>query len=93
MATVEKLSISLPPELAALVRDAVDQGDYASSSEVVRDALRDWKQLREQRNAALGDLGRIWDQGVDSGKGRFRSIDEIKAEGRRRLTESDAPTS
>ena len=37
-----KLSISLPGELAYLVRAAVKAGLYASLSEVVRDALRTW---------------------------------------------------
>jgi len=43
MSKLEKLSISLTPELASLVRSAVTEGDYASSSEVIREALRDWK--------------------------------------------------
>jgi antitoxin ParD1/3/4 len=43
MANVEKLSIALTAEMAAMVRQAVESGEYASSSEVVRDALRDWK--------------------------------------------------
>mgnify|MGYP001604329124 FL=1 len=41
MSTVEKLSIALTPEMAKEVRTAVDSGEYASSSEVIRDALRD----------------------------------------------------
>lgn len=43
MSKLEKLSISLTPELAFLVRSAVTEGDYASTSEVIREALRDWK--------------------------------------------------
>ena len=43
MSKLEKLSISLTPELASLVRSAVTGGDYASTSEVIREALRDWK--------------------------------------------------
>ena len=46
MATVEKISIALPPELVTIIRGAVDTGEYASSSEVVRDALRDWTHKR-----------------------------------------------
>ena len=52
MPTVEKLSIALPEEMAAIVRNAVDRGEYSSNSEVIRDALRDWtykRNLREQR--------------------------------------------
>jgi antitoxin ParD1/3/4 len=38
MATVEKITIALTPEMAGFVRRAVDAGEYASSSEAMRDA-------------------------------------------------------
>lgn len=41
MPNVEKMSIALTPEMAALVREAVETGEYATSSEMVREALRD----------------------------------------------------
>jgi antitoxin ParD1/3/4 len=47
MSTVEKLSIALAPEMAEAVRSAVNAGVYASTSEVIREALRDWRQKRE----------------------------------------------
>lgn len=50
MSNVEKISIALPAEMAALLREAVESGDYASSSEVVRDALRGWKERRALRD-------------------------------------------
>lgn len=46
MANVEKVSIALPTDMLAMVRQAVDGGQYASSSEVVREALREWKARR-----------------------------------------------
>jgi len=49
MANVEKISIALPADMAALVRRAVEAGDYASSSEVIREALREWKARRVAR--------------------------------------------
>jgi len=42
MGDIERLTITLPAEMAELVKGAVDDGDYASSSEVIREALRDW---------------------------------------------------
>ncbi|MEI6270091.1 MAG: type II toxin-antitoxin system ParD family antitoxin [Methylococcaceae bacterium] len=47
MSNLEKLSISLTPELYTLVRGVVTEGDYASTSEVIREALRDWKNQTE----------------------------------------------
>ena len=38
-----KLSISLPADLVDAVHEAVESRRYASASEVIRDALRDWQ--------------------------------------------------
>jgi len=40
MQNVEKLSITLPREMARTVREKVAAGEYASNSEVIREALR-----------------------------------------------------
>lgn len=75
MAHAEKLSIALTPEMAALLRDAVKTGDYASVSEVVREALRDWKAKRL--------FGQLWDEGLASGRvGVDEGIADIKAAAR-----------
>lgn len=49
MDQAEKLSITLTPHLAKLVRDSVASGRFASASEVIRDAMRVW-QLREKEH-------------------------------------------
>lgn len=67
MANVEKISVALTPELAAMMREVVEQGEYASASEVMREALRDWKRRRSDRAKAVTELGRLWDEGLDSG--------------------------
>lgn len=63
--TVEKLSIALPPEMAALVREAVEAGEYASSSEVIRDALRAWKRKRLLQRQGLGELRALWQEALN----------------------------
>ncbi len=40
MRTTKQLSITLPAELAEMVRAKVSSGEYASDSEVIRDGLR-----------------------------------------------------
>ncbi|MBB3945072.1 antitoxin ParD1/3/4 [Rhizobium skierniewicense] len=45
------VTVSISPEQAAKMREAVDSGDYASGSEVVRAALRLWLET-EARNGA-----------------------------------------
>jgi antitoxin ParD1/3/4 len=65
MASVEKISIALPPEMVSLVRQAVEAGEYASSSEVIRDALRDWTHKRRLRENGLDELRRVWKQATE----------------------------
>jgi antitoxin ParD1/3/4 len=85
MANVEKLSIALTPEMATVVREAVSSGEYASSSEVVREALRDWQRKRALERKELEEIRELWNQGLNSGVSRFSTVQEIKAEARRRF--------
>ncbi|MEA1649174.1 type II toxin-antitoxin system ParD family antitoxin [Nitrospirillum sp. BR 11164] len=90
--TVAKLSIALTPELADAVKSAVASGDYASDSEVIREALREWKQRRAPVLHGETELRRLWAEGLASGAGRFDDIDAIKREARRRLESRTAST-
>ncbi|RUW45624.1 type II toxin-antitoxin system ParD family antitoxin [Mesorhizobium sp. M00.F.Ca.ET.151.01.1.1] len=67
MANVEKVSVALTPEMATMMREVVAAGEYASASEVMREALREWKFRRMQRDQAIDELGRLWDEGMASG--------------------------
>lgn len=56
MSSVEKLSITLPHEMAQMVRDKVGSGAYSSNSEVIREALRllqEKDMFKAQKLAAL----------------------------------------
>jgi antitoxin ParD1/3/4 len=56
MQNVERLSITLPADMARMIRAKVEEGRYASNSEVVRDAMGAWleqEQLRAQRLTTL----------------------------------------
>jgi antitoxin ParD1/3/4 len=67
MSNVEKVSVALTPEMASMMRDAVETGEYASASELMREALREWKLRRMQRGQAIDKLGSLWDEGIASG--------------------------
>ncbi len=76
MAGLERLTITLPAELAAVVKSAVDAGDYASTSEVVRAALRDWKTKRALQIEELAALKADIDAGLaDVAAGRVKDFD------------------
>ena len=90
MAEVERLTITLPPEMAAVVRQAVETGDYASSSEVIRAALRDWKLKRALQIEELAALKTDIDKGLaDIAAGRVKDldVDRIIARGRKLLAD------
>jgi antitoxin ParD1/3/4 len=76
MADIERMTITMPTEMAAIVKDAVDTGDYASSSEVVRAALRDWKFKRALQLEELAALKADIDLGLaDVAAGRVQDFD------------------
>ena len=76
MVQIERLTVTLPSEMAAIVKDAVAGGDYASTSEVVREALRDWKLKRALQLQELAALKAEIDKGLaDLAEGRVKEFD------------------
>lgn len=56
MGAAEKISITLTPELNQLVKERVERGQFASTSELIREALRVWHKAEaehEERIAAI----------------------------------------
>lgn len=76
MAEIERLTITLPMDMAAIVKGAVADGDYASTSEVVRAALRDWKMKRALQLQELVSLKADINKGLaDVAAGRVKDFD------------------
>lgn len=76
MAEIERMTVTLPADMAAVIRHAVEGGDYASSSEVVREALRDWKTKRALQLQELANLKADIDRGLaDVAAGRVQAFD------------------
>lgn len=67
MSNVQKVSVDLPPEFLAMIREAIEAGEYASASEVIRDALREWKNRRAAPTLDSEEPRRLWREGVESG--------------------------
>lgn len=88
MATIEKISVALPADMLELVRKAVESGDYATTSEVIREALREWKSRRETREESLAELRRLVMEGLESGGEFPPDTEAIKREGRRLLEQA-----
>ena len=67
MANIEKISVALPGEMVSLLKAAVESGEYATASEVIRDALRDWKLKRRLATLELEELRLLVREGIESG--------------------------
>jgi antitoxin ParD1/3/4 len=79
MSTIERMTITMPADMAALVKAAVEAGDYASTSEVIRDALRQWKMRRAIQIQEIAALKSAIDKGLaDVAAGRVKDFDKKK---------------
>ena len=67
MHAVERMTITMPAELAETLRQTVAGGEYASTSEVVREALREWTRRRDVERQDLEALRVAIRAGLDSG--------------------------
>ncbi len=59
--------ITLSPELAAEIEDAVKAGEFASEAEAIAGALREWKERRDNHGYTIAELRRLVQEGIDSG--------------------------
>lgn len=85
MSSGEKVSVALSPELAAIVKDAVATGRYASAGEVIREALRDWRTREDVRDIERARLQAAWRQGIESGPAAPFDLDAVKLAARERF--------
>ena len=90
--SVERITVTLTSDMAQIIKAAVNSGDYASNSEIVREALRDWrfKQLTQRREleALRQDITKGLDD-IDKGKLQDFDAGRIVAKGEKRLNRSE----
>jgi antitoxin ParD1/3/4 len=85
---VQKISIALTGEQIGALKAAVETGEYATTSEIVREAIRDWQFKRELRQEDLRRLRQLWDQGKAGGAASPVDFDNAHREARLRLANS-----
>ena len=56
MGAFERITVSVPVEMAAALRQSVEDGQYVTESDIVRDALDEWQRVRERRDAKIASV-------------------------------------
>jgi antitoxin ParD1/3/4 len=87
MPDIRKISVALTSEQLAALKAAVETGEYATTSEIVREAIRDWQFKRELRQEDIKRLQQLWDEGKASGRARPLDFGELRREAQKRLAE------
>ncbi|WP_339863282.1 ribbon-helix-helix domain-containing protein [Thalassospira alkalitolerans] len=86
--TIERMTVTVTQEMALAMRSALTQGAYASSSEIVRDALRDWQHKRKLQETELEALRTdiaVADRDVAEARVETFDADQIVKKGQQRL--------
>lgn len=85
MSDIQKISVALPTDQLAALNAAIETGEYATASEIVREALRDWQVKRDLRQEDVERLRRAWDEGKASGDAGSIDFAQLRREARERL--------
>jgi antitoxin ParD1/3/4 len=85
MSDIHKVSIALTGEQIAALKAAVETGEYATTSEIIREAIRDWQFKHELRQEDIKRLRQLWGEGVASGPAARVDFGELRREARQRL--------
>lgn len=85
MPEIQKISVALTAEQLNAIKSAVETGEYATTSEIVREALREWQWRRDLRNEDLNRLRELWQQGKASGKAEPLDLAQTREQARHKL--------
>lgn len=88
MQTAEKISITMTPEMLRLIRESVKAGEYSSTSEVLRDAMRAWVREREEHAERLNAIRARVRRSLDDPRPSL-SAEEAEAELDRFMNDQD----
>ncbi len=85
MSEIQKVSVALTGQQLMTLKTAVDSGEYATTSEIVREALRDWQRKRELHGEDVQRLRQLWAEGKQSGPAVAADLGEVRQKARQRL--------
>ena len=88
MPEIQKVSVALTGEQISTLKNAVDSGEYATTSEIVREALRDWQRKRELHGEDVERLRQLWAEGKKRGPATRADLGKVRQEARQRLSKA-----
>ena len=88
MPEIQKVSVALTGEQVMTLKTAVDSGEYATTSEIVREALRDWQRKRELHGEDVQRLRQLWAEGKQSGPAASADLGKVRQQAQQRLSKA-----
>jgi antitoxin ParD1/3/4 len=85
MPEIQKVSVALTGEQVDFLKATVETGEYATTSEAIREALREWQWKRELRGESLERFRKSWQEGKSSGPAVPLDFARTREKARRRL--------
>jgi antitoxin ParD1/3/4 len=85
---IQKISVALTGEQLCALKAAVETGEYATISEIIREAIRDWQFKRAFRQEDIKRLRHLWDEGKASGPAKPLDFEELSRDAQKRLAEA-----
>jgi len=89
MSKIERMTVAFTEPMAAEIRAAVETGQYASASEIVREAMRLWMERQERKQQEIERLRKAWDEGIASGPGEPWNLERFLEEAHARFQVRD----
>ncbi len=90
MPDIQTVSVALTGEQVAALQTAVASGEYATTSEIVREAILDWQCKRKLRRDDTVRLRQAWEAGKASGLSKPFDIERVIVNAQARLKDHAA---
>lgn len=79
MSNAEKISVTMTPEMIQALKASVESGEYASTSEALRDAVRMWQRDRDEYAERIASIRARIQASIDDPRPSL-SEDDVEAD-------------
>jgi antitoxin ParD1/3/4 len=79
MSAAEKISITLTPEMNRMIKQRVEKGDFGSTSELIREALRVWQKREDEHHESLKAIRARLQASMDDPRPSM-SVEDVRAD-------------